>query len=170
MAGPNDPSTGTSTPTTPDGGPKVGEPVTDYEMHVFDSYPSSDPVIEGGIEVDDAFDDQHYVTLLTNATETDRFNRSMLPPNASKFIDAVSFENESLVVIQTFPASSVPDYRVESIARDGPTLHISINDSSDGGTDDITVETVFVQVPGDPTDNVIVITEEGEMFEIGGES
>lgn len=151
-------------------GPNTGAPVTDYETFVFDLGPSSDPVISGGIAVDDELDEQYYVTLLTNATETDRFNRSLLPADADTFVDAVSFENESLIVIQAFPASSVPDYRVESVARDGPTLHVSIDDSSDGGTDDITVETVLVRLSGETPDNVIVTTKEGETFEIGDES
>lgn len=151
-------------------GPDTGTPVTDYETFVFDVGPSSDPVITGGIAADDDTDEQYYVTLLTNATETDRFDRSLLPADAEAFVDAVSFENESLVVIQAFPASSVPDYRVESVTRDGPTLRISIDDSSDGGTDDVTVESVLVRLSGETPDNVIVTTEEGDTFEIAGES
>lgn len=141
--------------------------MTDYETFTFDLGPSADPVIEDGITVDDEFDDEYYVTILTDASDRDRFNRSLLPADAATFVDTVSFENESLVVIQAFPASSVPDYRVESVARDGPTLHLSIDDSSDGGTDDVTIETVLVRVPGETPDNVIVTTEEGETFEIG---
>jgi hypothetical protein len=144
--------------------------VTDYETFVFDLAPSADPVIEGGIAVDDEYDDEFYVTILESGDETDRFNRSLLPTDAGEFVDATSFEDESLVVIQAFPASSVPDYRVESVARDGPTLHVSINDSSAGGTDDVTVETVLVRVPGDTPDDVVVTTQDGQTFETGGDS
>lgn len=162
----------TDTPrsTAPGGGPNTGVPVTDYGTFIFDLGPSSDPVIAGGIAVDDEFDEQYHVALLTSAAETDRFDRSLLPADAGTFVDAVSFENESLVVIQAFPASSVPDYRVESVARDGPTLHVSINDSSTGGTDDITVETLLVRVPGEAPDDVVVTTEEGDTFDTGGGS
>ncbi|MDZ5810616.1 hypothetical protein U4E84_04555 [Halorubrum sp. AD140] len=158
---------GPSEPADPSDGPTTGTPVTDYETFVFDLAPSADPVIEGGIATDDESGEQHYVTVLTDGTETDRFDASLLPADAAEFVDAVSFERELLVVIQAFPASSVPDYRVESIARDGPTLHLSIDDSSDGGTDDVTVETVLVRLPGDAPDNVVVTTEEGERFELG---
>lgn len=116
-------------PTDPNSGPTTGTPVTDYETFVFDLTPSSESVIAGGIAVDAESGDQHYVTLITSTAETDRFDRSLLPPDAGEFVNAVSFESELLVVMQTFPASSVPDYRVESIARDGPTLHVSINDT-----------------------------------------
>lgn len=163
ISGPND------TPT-PGDGPKLGDPITDYETFVFDSSPSETPVIEGGIEVEDEFDEQYYATLLTNTTEMERFNRSLLPADAREFVDTVSFEEELLVVIQTFPASSAPDYRVETVARDGPTLHLEINDSSAGGTEDVTVETLLVRVPGETPDNVIVTTEEGTTFETAGDS
>lgn len=156
-------------PTDPNSGPTTGTPVTDYETFVFDLTPSSESVIAGGIAVDAESGDQHYVTLITSTAETDRFDRSLLPPDAGEFVNAVSFESELLVVMQTFPASSVPDYRVESIARDGPTLHVSINDTSDGGTDDVTVETILVRLPGETPDNVIVTTEDGDTFEIGGD-
>lgn len=159
--------TGTPTSTAPGSGPDEGVPVTDYETYTFDLGPSEDPVLEDGIAFDDEVDDEYYVTVLTDASDRDRFNRSLLPADAATFVDTVSFENEFLVVIQVFPASSVPDYRVESVSRDGPTLHISIDDSSDGGTDDVTVETVLVRVPGETPDNVIVTTEDGHTFEIG---
>ena len=144
--------------------------MTDYETFAFDLGASPDPVIEGGIEVGDEFDEQYYVTVLTTPEETARFNRSLLPSDAEAFVDDVSFDDELLVVIQAFPASSVPDYRIEVIARDGPTLIMEINDSSAGGTDDITVETLLVRIPGETPDNVIVTTEEGRMFETARDS
>lgn len=161
--------TPTTATTTPGDGPKLGEPVPDYETFVFDLGPSSQPVIEGGIAVEDEFEEQYYVTMLTSASETDRFDRSRLPADAGEFVNTVAFEEELLVVIQAFPASSVPDYRVETVARDGPTLHLEINDSSAGGTDDVTVETLLVRVPGETPDNVIVTTEEAETFETAGD-
>lgn len=168
-SGPTDTPAGPTATTAPGSGPAVGEPVTDYETHVFDLAPSSEPVIAGGVAVDEETDEEYYVTLVTNRTGAERFDRSRLPPEADSFVDAVAFETESLVVMQVFPASSSPDYRVESIARDGPTLHVSIDDASDGGTDDVTVETILVRLPGERPDNVIVTTEDGHTFEIAGE-
>lgn len=151
--------------TAPGSGPKLGDPVTGYETFVFDLGPSPTSVIEGGIAVEDEFDEQYYVTMLPSRSDTERFNESLLPADAGEFVDAVSFDEEVLIVIQAFPASSVPDYRIETVARDGPTLHVEINDSSVGGTDDVTVETLLVRVPGGAPDDVIVTTEEGEAFE-----
>jgi len=166
---PTDTPAGTPTTTAPDGGPNVGVPVTDYETLVFDSSPSGDPVIEGGIAPGDEFEERYYVTVIPSADETDRFNRSLLPTDAGEFVDATAFEDASLVVIQAFPASSVPDYRVESVHRDGPTLVVSTDDSSAGGTDDVTVETMLLRVPGEDPDDVVVTTGEGDTFDTGGE-
>jgi len=167
-AAPGSTDTPTETPTTaPDGGSNVGVPVTDYGTFVFDSSPFADPVIEGGIVPGDEFEERYYVTTITSADGTDRFNRTLLPSDAGEFVDNVSYVDASLVVIQAFPASSVPDYRVESVHRDGPTLVVSINDSSASGTTDVTVETVLLRVPGEDPDGVVVTTEEGDTFDTG---
>lgn len=123
-------------------------------------------VLEGGITISDGPPtEQYYIKTIANETATSRFNRSILPPQASAFVDNTSFDDSFLVVLQAFPKSSVPDYRVESISRDGGTLHIAINDSSRYATDDITVETVLIRVSGTPPNQVSVTTEDNATFD-----
>lgn len=149
-------------PTTP-----AGRPVTDYEVYVFDHGGIESASFEGGIThaSDGEYDTRYYVTAATSADDASRFNHSVLSPNASTFVRETSFENASLVVIQAFPASSHPDYRVEKVRRADGTVHVAINDSSYGATADITVETVLVRVPGEHPERVQVTTEEGDAFD-----
>lgn len=158
---------GSPGPTTDSSGTVTGEPVTDYETYVFDVVPSEDSVVDGGISAgrDEGFEPRFYVTGITSDDETARFNDSLVPADASDFIDDVSFESETLVVIQAFPASSVPDYRVESVRRSDGTFRVTIDDSSDGGTDDVTVETVLLRVPGTAPDRVVVTTDDGDTVD-----
>jgi len=140
-AGPADGTTTGPPTTTPSGS------APDYEAFVFDSGLTGHPIIEGGITPDDQFGNtSYYATLLTDASQTERFNRSQLPDEAEQFVEETDFEMASLVVLQSYPRSSVPDYRVESVTRDGGRLDVRINDSSAMGTDDITVETVLIRV------------------------
>jgi hypothetical protein len=155
------PGSGTTTPTTPD-------PSPEYSATVFDSGPTDHPIIEGGLVPSEEFGNtSHYVSLLTDASDTDRFNRSRLPEDAAQFVDETDFETASLVVVQAYPKSSVPDYRVESVTRDGDTLDIGINDSSEMGTDDITLETVLLRVDhdGTPPSEARIETQNGVTFD-----
>lgn len=161
---------GTPAGTTPDGnGTDAASPVdvTDYESHVFDHGGLGSSVIEGGLShgVDSPAGERLYVTAVSTDAEAERFNHSVLGTSASAFVRNTSFEAASLVVVQSFPASSFPDYRVESVTREGGHLDVAINDSSRGGTDDVTVETLLLRVPGDPPESVTVTTEEGETVE-----
>ncbi|MFB6151057.1 MAG: hypothetical protein ABEJ40_04555 [Haloarculaceae archaeon] len=165
-----EPSTGTSTAPTepaPGSGTPTGAPVSGYEVHVFDHWETGSAAIEGGIayETSGEYATRFYATTVATAGEAERFNHSVLRPAASAFVRNTSFEEASLVVIQAFPASSHPDYRVESVRRDGGTLRVAINDSSFGGTADVTVETVLLRVPGDAPERVAVTTEEGRTFD-----
>lgn len=142
-------------------------PSPTYETYVFDHGGHDAPAIEGGVQYpEDAHGPrQRYVTVVASEADADRFDRSVLDDGAEAFVDNTSFEDSYLVVVQEFPASSSPDYRVESVEREGDTLRLRINDSSEIRTADITVETVLVRVHGDPPERVAVTTEEGHTFD-----
>lgn len=155
--GPGTDASPTATPagsptTTP--GSSTPEPVK-FEYYTFDHGGIEDAVLEGGIvHEDDSDTGQTYVTTIANESATARFNQSLLPAAARNFVANTSFDESFLVVVQTFPASSVPDARVESVSRDGGRLYVGINDSSKYATDDITVETVLVRVSGSVPDRI----------------
>jgi predicted small lipoprotein YifL len=169
--GPTDGTPSTDTTTGPQPAETTTEPPTgspEYDVTVFDSGPTDHPIIEGGITPSDEFGNtSYYATLLTEASETERFDRSRLPDDTAQFVDETDFETASLVVVQAYPKSSVPDYRVESVTRDGDTLDIRINDSSEMGTDDITVETVLIRVShdGTPPNEARIETQTGATFD-----
>lgn len=169
-----DPRDGTTTeppPSETTAEPPTSPPPTGslaYDVAVFDSGLADHPVIEGGLTPSDEFGNtSHYTTVLTEASETERFNRSRLPQSAVRFVDETDFETASLVVAQAYPKSSVPDYRVESVTRDGDWLDVRINDSSVSGTDDITIETVLIRVhhDGGPPTNARIETQNGVTFD-----
>lgn len=155
------PGSGTTTdPATPD-------PTPEYSASVFDSGPNDQPIIEGGLSpTDDYGNTSYYATLLTERSDTDRFDYGRLPDAQAQFVNETDFETASLVVVQAYPKSSVPNYRVESVTRGGDTLDIRINDSSEMGTDDITVETVLIRVShdGTPPSEARIETQTGDSF------
>lgn len=162
---------GTGTPTTdgtPTGSPD-GTPVDDaaYESYVFDHAGVDAPAIEGGITYRDGDYTTRFYATVVDAASTDRFNHSVLDAEASAFVDDTDFASASIVVIQAFPASSTPDYRVESVRRTAGALRVAINDSSEGATADITVETLLLRVEGEAPESVTVRTEEGRTFRSG---
>lgn len=138
-----------------------------YDAYVFDHAGVDSPAIEGGIRysVDGDYTRRNYVTIVGSQSDADRFNRGVLDDGAEAFVENTSFDDAYLVVIQEFPASSAPDYRVDRVASTDRGLHVFINDSSVGGTADITVETVLVRVYGEPPDRVSVTTETGYHFD-----
>lgn len=142
--------------------------VSEYETYVFDHGDTGTPAIRGGIAYSHEVDDeQYFATLVTSHDGTARFNTSVLDADARAFVNTTNFEAASLIVVQTFPASSSPDYRVEQLSRENDTVHLRINDSSRGGTGDISVETVLVRIPLDRSDTLreaTVTTEEGFTF------
>lgn len=164
--GPVDEPTDTDTPT------RTNTQTQDspaYEALVFDSGMTDSAVIKGGLvpALGHVGAEHYYATLLTDASATDRFNRSLLPEDAAAFVEETDFETASLVVVQAYPKSSVPDYRVESVTREGDRLDVRINDSSDAGTDDITLETVLLRVDhdGDAPRSAAIETQDGVAFD-----
>lgn len=142
-----------------------------YETYVFDDGGAESPAIDGGIRypTENHTPREFYLTLVATDEEAARFDRAGLDDDTERFVDRTDFDRSFIVVFQAFPASSVPDYRVEALEwRDGE-LHLSVDDSSDGGTDDVTVETLLVVVDrGDRgvPDSVTVTTEEGVSISI----
>lgn len=153
------PPAGTTTPP-PNSTPR-------YDAYVFDHAGVDSPAIEGGIRYSSTGDytRRNYVTIVESRSDADRFNRDALDDGAEAFVENTSFDDAYLVVIQEFPASSAPDYRVDRVESTDSGLHVFINDSSPGGTADITVETVLVRVHGEPPDEVVVTTETGYRFD-----
>lgn len=153
------------------GSPTTGTPGSPgHRVEVFDASGSGDRPIRGGIaypEGGDGGGERFYVTVVGSTEDATRFDREVLPADATRFVDGTDFEAAFLVVVQAFPASSVPDYRVESVSRDGGTLRVRVNDSSDFGTDDVTLETVLLRVAGTPPRRVVVTTEDGFEFATG---
>lgn len=140
-----------------------------YESYVFDHADVDGAAIEDGITYPNSGTGptMYYVTLVESAQSADRFNQKVLDATANTFIQNTSFDESSIVVIQVFPASSHPDYRVDSVRQSDEGLAIMINDSSTGGTADITVETVLLRVHDDISSPVTVTTEEGRQFSTG---
>jgi len=157
--------TATATPDTPTP-PQTGS----YDVIVLDSGPAAYPVIEGGLvpNITSPPTERHYGTLLSDSSAVNRFNHSVLPDDATTFVEETDFETASLLVVQAYPKSSVPDYRVESVTRDGDRLHVRLNDSSHIGTDDITLETVIVRVvhDGDAPQSATIETQDGATLDI----
>lgn len=159
------------------GGPAPGSSPDDSvssETHVFD-HASPEPAIDGGIGYPTEGDEPppFYVTVVASAEEASRFEPAILEPEAEEFVEGTDFDRQFLVVVEAFPASSQPDYRVERLEWTDDALHLSVDDSSDGGTADVTVETLLVRVDRDGRavpDEVRVTTEEGETFSTAGEA
>ncbi|MEF8775169.1 MAG: hypothetical protein V5A43_01540 [Haloarculaceae archaeon] len=144
----------------------------EFDAHTIDTNPGEPAVIEGGISVSpddlDAGSGQYYATTVTDRAEADaRFDTTALDEEGRSFVEATEFEDSFLVVVQVFPHSSVPDHRVESVRREDGALSIAVNDSSLGGTDDITLETVLVRVGGRAPDSVTITTEESDSWQAG---
>ncbi|MFB6218662.1 MAG: hypothetical protein ABEH77_05700 [Halobacteriaceae archaeon] len=149
--------------TTP--APTPHEPA--YDAHTFDHADLGGAVVEGGIAYPEAFDTRRYVALLTTAADRDRIRLDLVrraDPTAAEFVAETQFDAGYLVVYQEFPLSSEPDYRVTEVVRDGAAVRVAIDNSSEYGTDDITVETVLVRVAREglaPPERAVVTTEEG---------
>jgi len=165
-------SSGTSSPTTSavgdgDDRNRTATAAPDYRTHVLDRYHDRAPV-RGGIAAAEDVRTRRYATLATSSADVDRFRFGQLGAETAAFVNRTDFATSYLVVVQTFPASSYPDYRVEDLRRAGGTVRLSINDSSRGATTDITVETLLVRVDRDdraPPDRAVVTTEEGRRFD-----
>lgn len=168
--GPTDAPTTTISPPPGTDAPPANSTVQ-YDSYVFDTAKTPQPVLDDGIVYpDDASGNaSYYATLLTDANDTTRFNWDVLSNDTRAFVNGTDFETSSLLVVQAFPKSSVPDYRVESLTRSGDSLHVRINDSSEARTADITLETALIRVhhEGSPPTSATVTTQTGLTFETG---
>ncbi|KXA97195.1 hypothetical protein AKJ39_03595 [candidate division MSBL1 archaeon SCGC-AAA259J03] len=138
-----------------------------FENYVFDHLGYDMPIIEGGITYqDENMDMRNFIALISSREDTDRFNYSLLDESANRFIENTNFKNSVLVVFQESPASSYPNYRVEKVSLEGNGGYMFMNNYSEMGTDDITIETVLVRVHLEESPcRVVTITEEGRTFE-----
>ncbi|MFB6284647.1 MAG: hypothetical protein ABEK59_12090 [Halobacteria archaeon] len=137
-----------------------------YSSTVFDNSPGGGPVVSGGIGNLDVEDTQRrvYVTVLEDKKDLSRLNYGALPEKASEFVNSTGHGESSVVVIQDYPASSFPDYGIEETELSDNTLTLFINDSAEGGTSDITVETMLVRIP-DSVTHVQVRNNDGVEFD-----
>ncbi|MFB6253513.1 MAG: hypothetical protein ABEI06_02770 [Halobacteriaceae archaeon] len=146
----------------------TGSKIPSYESYVFDHGGTGSPIIEGGItyNFDSNYTQKFYVTTVTSPSEVSRFNMSALPTQARQFINQTDFSSAYLIVIQAFPESSVPNYRIESLMKKNGKVTVHINDSSTISTADITIETILIRVHDSPPTNVRVVTEENVSFQM----
>ncbi len=163
------PGAGTTEMATPSStAPSLGPA---YEAHVFDSSPHQTAPVEGGLDApaggtDPSSGRTDVTTIGTESEAGWRFNRSLLPTDAADFVDETDFGDAFLVVVQTYPASSVPDAKVEAVSRDGGTLSLTLDDSSDHGTDDLTVEPLLIRKAG-PVPGSVRLTDEADRTVAG---
>lgn len=160
----------TTDPETTAGTTTTDRNVTGYETLAIDSS-GRYPFVEGGIafEDDPGPEERQYLTVIASADGTDRLNYSAIDEGGAvrTFVEDTDFSTTVLLVFEEYPDSSVPDYRVEEVRRQGTALRVRVNDSSPYGTDDVTVEHLLVRIPwGDePPERVVVVTEDGREFE-----
>lgn len=145
--------------------------IEDFETTVFDHADIGMPIVEGGIDFDlDPMASRHLVDVFDTAAALDRFHLDRLESIDSEsavFVRDTDPDESYLVAFQAFPASSHPDYRVERIERITNDVHLRVTDESEGGTADITVETLLVRIPrnGDSAPrHATVTTEEGRTY------
>lgn len=168
-AGGPDAAVNSGTTTTETEGTDTDAASLPHEAVVFDHAGEGSPAVEGGI-ADGSTDGDHrtryYASLVASREATDRFDDAVLTAEASAFVTETNFSRSVLAVVQAYPASSAPDYRVERATREGEAVHLRINDSAPGGTADVTVETLLVRLPrgDDPPDRLVVTTETGTTF------
>ena len=145
--------------------------IEDVESTVFDHADIGEPIFDGGIEFElDPMASCHVVDVFGTAADVDRFDIDRLESidaEAAQFVETTDFETDYLVAFQAFPASSHPDYRVDRIERIADDIHLRVSDESQGGTSDITVETLLVRIPkngNSPPRHATVTTEDGVTF------
>jgi len=145
--------------------------IEDYETHVVDHADIGGPIIDGGVAFDvDPMASRHVVEIIGSAGAAGRFDLETLESidaAATQFVEETDFETAYLLVFQAFPASSKPDYRVTRIERLTDDIHLRVTDVSEGGTADVTVETLLVRLPLDgnsPPRHATVTTEDGVTY------
>ncbi|MDY6764592.1 MAG: hypothetical protein SV377_02720 [Halobacteria archaeon] len=155
--------------TNPGGGGGQSSSV-EFDAYVFDYSGTEGTAVEGGIQVDHPDSkDRRYATLINKHEDTKRLNTSVIPQEGDNFIEDTDFDKSSLLVIQRYPASTHPDYKVDKVKRTGKTIQAYLSLPDEGGTDDVTVETVLLRLyVTDPPEHAIVtvsVNDEKEMFE-----
>ncbi|MFB6106951.1 MAG: hypothetical protein ABEJ70_08260 [Halobacteriaceae archaeon] len=171
---------GAGTPAATTGAPTTSTTTTDgtvavttdaplaVEALAFDHADTGSTAIEGGVRYDPGSRARrYYATLLTARAETDRLDAGVLPADAAAFVNATDFDESVLGVVQFFPASSAPDYRVVAATRAGDAVRLSVDDAAPGRTADVTVETLLVRLPRGETapDRLVVTTGDGVRFD-----
>lgn len=142
-----------------------------YDTHLFDHGQIEGPLLDEGLRYTDTpSEHRYYGTLVTKRAAVDRFDRERLQrvdSAAVRFIDETVFTDALLLVFQSFPASSHPDFTVERLEREDQTLLVDLGFKDEGWTDDITVKTLLVRLgidPATPLTAVVVTTPTGERF------
>ncbi len=162
--------------TDPGGSPTTAVPGDrEYESYVFDHAGRDRRVLEGGLAyVIEENGHERYAALITDESGADRFDRELLrsmgEEAAVEFVDATDFGVSYLVVYQVFPHSSVPDHRVTDVTVADDAVEVGVDDTSEGGTDDITLETVIVRIErgdGPPPSGAVVVDEDGATTRSG---
>lgn len=112
--------------------------------------------------------EDHYLAVLTEddhvtALPTDRFRNE----NASAFVGDTDFSQAALVVVHDRWGSSVPDLELRDVAVEGSTVSVTAEYPGEGGTDDVTTDTMLVRVQ---TDGASVTVAEATIHPQYGDS
>jgi hypothetical protein len=139
-----------------------------YEYTAVDQGDFGSPLVEGGVEYGDE-DRDRYATAIESPAGLTRVNRSQLRPETVAFLNATDFEDAFLVAYQEYPDSSVPDNAVVGANRTGGTLSLELTDRGRVGSDDVTLETVFVRVYRDGREppSTVELDTEGRGYAVG---
>ncbi|WP_415378582.1 hypothetical protein [Halosimplex sp. TS25] len=94
--------------------------------------------------------EDHYLALLTEsdhaaAFPTERFQSG----DASAFLGETDFSRAAVVVVHDRWSSSVPDLELRDVAVEGSTVSLTSEYPGEGGTDDVTTDTMLVRVRTD---------------------
>ena len=148
--------------------------VSDYRTVVLNRGVGPSALVEGSISAaPDGVDRPYpvcYATLVTSPDEVDRLNGTILERHdADSLADDVDFDGSYPVVVEVYPHSSYPDYRIERVTRSGETLDVRINGSwSREQTADLVVESLLIHAfdnSSEPPDRVVVTTHENVTFD-----
>ncbi len=141
------------------------EPVKEYQSYVFD-HVGRKPFVTNGLQYNSSYtESQNFLTTIVSEEEIDRFNFNTTNNKVEQFIKNTDFNESYLIVFQEFPASSTPDYRIENITRTNKSHKIQVNDSSQGGTSDITIETLLIRINQEKPQKILIITENGKEIQ-----
>ncbi|WP_436923292.1 hypothetical protein [Halosimplex amylolyticum] len=94
--------------------------------------------------------EDHYLALLTAddhaaAFPTERFRNE----DATAFLGETDFSQAALFVVHDRWSSSVPDLELRDVTVEGSTVSLTAEYPGEGGTDDVTTDTMLVRVRTD---------------------